>query len=82
MRINYLASAKTRIREVRLAARDFAAAGVITVRGTGGEFRLAFRELRAGDLLSAMVLEFWASFAYVALVCRPGANPVRIALPF
>lgn len=68
--------------EPMLAARDFAAAGVITVRGTRGEFRLAFRELRAGDLLSAMVIEFWASFAYVALVCRPGANPVRIALPF
>jgi hypothetical protein len=28
--------------EPMLAARDFAAAGVITTRGTGGEFRLAF----------------------------------------
>jgi hypothetical protein len=65
-----------------LAARDFAAAGMITTRGMGGEFRLAFRELQAGDLLSAMVMEFWSSFAYVALVCRPEANPARIALPF
>ncbi len=68
--------------EPMLAARDFVAAGTVTARGAGGEFRVAFRELRAGDLLSAMVMEFWASFAYVALVCRPGANPARIALPF
>jgi hypothetical protein len=68
--------------DARHAARDFAAAGTVTARGAAGEFRLAFRELRAGDLLSAMVMEFWASFAYVALVCRPGANPARIALPF
>jgi hypothetical protein len=38
-----------------LAARDFAATGTIMARGVGGEFRLAFRELRAADLLSAML---------------------------
>jgi hypothetical protein len=38
--------------------------------------------VKTADLLSAMVMEFWGSFAYVALVCRPGANPARIALPF
>ena len=64
-----------------LAARDFAIMGV-TTRGMSGEFRLAFREMKTADLLSAMVMEFWGSFAYVALVCRPGASPARIALPF
>jgi len=43
----------------------------------------------AGDLLSAMVMEFWASFAYVALVCRlwssregiHGAGGIRTRAP-
>jgi hypothetical protein len=30
----------------------------------------------AGDLLSAMVMEFWASFAYVALVSMPLSQKV------
>lgn len=65
-----------------LAALDFATAGTVTTRGATGEFRLSFRELRRADLLSAMVIEFYRSFAYVALICRPGTNPDAIRLPF
>lgn len=65
-----------------LAALDFATAGTVTSRGTHDEFRLSFRELRQADLLSALVIEFYRSFAYVVLICRPGTNLEAIGLPF
>jgi hypothetical protein len=65
-----------------LAALDFASAGTVSSRGATGEFRLSFRALRQADLLSAMVIEFYRSFAYVVLICRPGTNPEAIRLPF
>ena len=68
--------------EPMLAAADVAAGGRTVTRGTSDEFRLRFRELHQGDLLSVAVLHFYNSFPYVALICRPGTDPAAMRLPF
>lgn len=66
-----------------LAAADYARSGATITIGTHAEFQYSFRTIVKGDGLSAMVLNFYQSFPYVAMMLKPGTDftkPVR--LPF
>jgi hypothetical protein len=69
--------------EPLLAAADYARSGTVITIGAHVEFRYSFRAINRGDGLSAMVLDFYQSFPYVAMMMKPGTDftkPVR--LPF
>jgi hypothetical protein len=69
--------------EPLLAAAEFARGGTITTLGDQAEFQLSFRVAEKGDALSVMLLDFYLSFSYVAMMMKPGTDftkPVR--LPF
>ena len=69
--------------EPLLAASEFAGGGTVTTIGAHEQFRLSFRAVATGDALSVMVLDFYRSFPYVAMMMKPGTDfgsPVR--LPF
>ena len=69
--------------EPMLAAAAYARAGSITTVGKQAEFTLAFRSVEKGDALSVMVLDFYRSFPYVALMMKPGSDFSRpVLLPF
>jgi hypothetical protein len=69
--------------EPLLAAAEYARGGTVVTIGVHAEFRYSFRAIDRGDALSAMVLDFYQSFPYVAMMMKPGTDftkPVR--LPF
>ncbi len=69
--------------EPLLAAAEYARSGTVITVGAHAEFRYSFRAIDKGDGLSAMVLDFYQSFPYVAMIMKPGTDftkPVR--LPF
>ncbi len=69
--------------EPLLAAAEYARSGTVITVGAHAEFRYSFRAIDKGDGLSAMVLDFYQSFPYVAMMMKPGTDftkPVR--LPF
>ena len=69
--------------EPLLAAANFAAGGTTTTVGTHDEFQLSFRSIELGDAISVIVMDFYQSFPFVAIMLRPGTdinNAVR--LPF
>ena len=64
--------------------RNLRGDGTVTTIGAHEQFRLSFRAVATGDALSVMVLDFYRSFPYVAMMMmKPGTDfgsPVR--LPF
>ena len=66
-----------------MAAADYARSGTVITIGVHAEFQYSFRAIDKGDALSTIVLDFYQSFPYVAMMMKPGtefARPVR--LPF
>jgi hypothetical protein len=68
--------------EPLLAAATYARAGAVTTIGGSEQFQLAFRPVDAGDCISVMVLDFYRSFPYVAMMLKPGTDPEHVRLPF
>lgn len=69
--------------EPLLAAAEYARSGTVIIIGAHAEFRYSFRAIDKGDGLSAMVLDFYQSFPYVAMMMKPGTDFERpIRLPF
>lgn len=69
--------------EPLLAAAQYARSGTVITIGAQAKFQYSFRAIDSGDALSAMVLDFYQSFPYVAMMMKPGTDfskPVR--LPF
>jgi hypothetical protein len=69
--------------EPLLAAAEYARGGTVTTIGANAEFQLSFRAVDRGDALSVMLLDFYQSFPYVAMMMKPGTDferPQR--LPF
>lgn len=69
--------------EPLLAAADYARTGTVITIGADAEFTYSFRAIDRGDALSTMVLDYYQSFAYVAIMMKPGTDfqkPQR--LPF
>jgi hypothetical protein len=69
--------------EPLLAAAEYARSGTVITIGALKEFRYSFRAIDKGDGLSAMVLDFYQSFPYVAMMMKPGTDFTRpMRLPF
>jgi hypothetical protein len=68
--------------EPLLAGAACARAGIVVTVGKEFEFQYSFRPLGKADALSVMVLDFYRSFPYVAIMGKPGTNPSRMRLPF
>jgi hypothetical protein len=69
--------------EPMLAAAEYARAGTVVTVGAEAEFKYAFRAPAKGDALSVMVLEFYGSFPYVAMMMKPCTDFSRpVLLPF
>jgi hypothetical protein len=69
--------------EPLLAASDYAYQGRVESVGAGPEFRYAFNPVTKGPALAMMVLEFYQSFPYVAMVFKPGTDLGKsVSLPF
>jgi hypothetical protein len=67
--------------EPLLAAAAYARAGTVVTTGSHAEFQYSFRIVEAGDVISVMVLDFYRSFSYVAMVLKPGtdlSNEIRV----
>lgn len=69
--------------EPLLAGAEYARGGIVTTIGAHAEFQLSFRAVNKGDVLSVMILDFYQSFAYVAMMLKPGTDVTRpVKLPF
>jgi hypothetical protein len=68
--------------EPLLAAEAYACVGDLTSRGSYREFQFTVREVNRGDAMSVVVLDFYQSFRYVAIIAKPGTLRTAIRLPF
>ncbi len=68
--------------EPLLAAATYARAGSVVTVGRHAEFEYSFRPVDRGDAISVMVLDFYRSFPYVAMLLKPGTDLAHIRLPF
>lgn len=66
-----------------LAAAEHARAGTLVTVGAQAEFKYSLRAIPKGDALSVMVLDFYSSFPYVAMMMKPGTDFSKpVVLPF
>jgi hypothetical protein len=68
--------------EPLLAAAAYAQAGPVIAIGGEEQFHFTFRPVDAGDCISVMVLNFYRSFPYVAMMLKPGTDSEHVRLPF